>query len=48
MEAAWALELLGREGWGTAQVGQGKGSGIYPASDRNNEHLIKFQGRDSA
>lgn len=40
MEAAWALALLGRVGWGTggAQVGQGGGSRIYPASDRNNEH----------
>lgn len=32
MEAAWAwaLVLLGRVGWGTAQVGQGRGSGVYP------------------
>ena len=50
MEAAWALALLGRVGRGTggAQVGQGGGgSRTYPASDRNDEQLMEFQGKET-
>ena len=51
MEAAWALALLSRVGRGTggAQVGQGGGgSRTYPASDRNDEQLMEFQGKETA
>lgn len=50
MEAAWALALLGRVGRGTggAQVGQGGGGfRTYPASDKNDEQLMEFQGKET-